>query len=287
MEEIMKKRIEILSGAVVAVVLVAGLYGLGIRSLAPAHRVRAATMTHPLAPDFTLTDINGAKLSLSDYKGRVVLLDFWASWCGPCRIEIPWFVEMQERYRDQGFAVLGVAMQDTQDSVGNFYQQFHLNYPVAMGNAQLAALYGGIYGLPTSFVIGRDGRIYAQHSGTTGAVIFQKEIEQLLADKSQDEDTDFTPAGEPEEIEVGTPGEANPDVPGVDISKLSPAELAEYKKQLDGAKCTCGGCKFSLLQCRRDDTTCPVSRKAARDMLKQMQDAKDKSKAQVGAGAGR
>lgn len=282
----MKRRLEILSGAFVAIVLVAGLYWLGIHSMAPAHRVRAATMAHPMAPDFTLTDINGAKLSLSDYKGKVVLLDFWASWCGPCRIEIPWFVQMQEKYRDQGFAVLGVAMQDTPDSVGSFYQQFHLNYPVAMGTAQLAALYGGIYGLPTSFVIGRDGRIYAQHSGTTGAMIFQKEIEQLLAEKSQDEDTDFAPAGEPEEIEVGTPGEANPDVPGVDISKLSPAELTEYKKQLEGAKCTCGGCKFSLLQCRRDDTTCPVSRKAARDMLKQMQDAKDKLKTQAGTGAG-
>jgi thiol-disulfide isomerase/thioredoxin len=274
----MKKRIEIASGAVVAIVLVAGLYWLGVKSMAPAHRVRAATMVHPIAPDFTLTDINGAKLSLSDYKGKVVLLDFWASWCGPCRIEIPWFVQMQEKYRDQGFAVLGVAMQDTPDSVNNFYQQFRLNYPVAMGNAQLAALYGGIYGLPTSFVIGRDGRIYSQHSGTTGAGVFEKEIEQLLADKSENEDTDFNPVGEPEEIEVGTPAEANSDVPGVDISKLSPAELANYKKQLDGAKCTCGGCKFSLLQCRRDDTTCPVSRKMAREMLKQAQDSKDKSK---------
>lgn len=276
--EFMKRRLQIFSGALVALMVVAGLYWLGIRSVAPAHRVRAATLAHPMAPDFTLTDINGAKLSLSDYKGKVVLLDFWASWCGPCRIEIPWFVQMQDKYRDQGFAVLGVAMQDTPDSVGSFYQHFHLNYPVALGNAQLAALYGGIYGLPTSFVIGRDGRIYAEHSGTTGAGIFQREIEQLLAEKSQNEDTNFTPAGEPEEIELGAPGEVNPEVPGVDISKLSPAELAEFKKQLAGAKCTCGGCQFSLLQCRRDDTTCPVSRKAAREMLEKMQAAGDKSK---------
>lgn len=276
----MKKQIRVFSGAIAALAVVVGLYVVDARWISPApHRVRAATIAHPLAPDFTLSDINGAKLSLSDYKGKVVLLDFWASWCGPCRIEIPWFVEMQEKYRGQGFAVLGVAMQDTPESVNNFYQQFRLNYPVAMGDSRVAALYGGIYGLPTSFVIGRDGRIYSQHSGTTGATIFQKEIEQLLADKSQDqEDVNFTPAGEPEEIEVGTPGEANPDVPGVDISALSPAELADYKKQLDAAKCTCGGCKYSLLQCRRDDTTCPVSKKMARDMLKQTQDAKDKTK---------
>jgi thiol-disulfide isomerase/thioredoxin len=275
----MKKQLEILSGALVVIVVVAGLYWLAIRSVAPARTVRAASITHPMAPGFSLTDINGARLTLSDYKGKVVLLDFWASWCGPCRIEIPWFVEMQEKYRDQGFAVLGVAMQDTPEAVNSFYQQFRLNYPVAMGDAKLAALYGGIYGLPTSFVIGRDGRIYSQHSGTTGATIFQSEIEQLLAEKSDtQEDANFAPAGEPEEIEVGTPAEANPDVPGVDISALSPAELAEYKKQLEAGKCTCGGCKFSLLQCRRDDTSCPVSKKVARDMVKQIEDTKEKSK---------
>jgi cytochrome c-type biogenesis protein len=169
------------------IVLAAGLaFGarlfLRVRPLAAAGLVQLQNIpSHPAAPDFTLTDTNGAKLSLSDYKGKVVLLDFWATWCGPCRVEIPWFVEMQQKYRDRGFVVIGVATRDSPDAVAKFYQQFHLNYPVALGNDALSAQYGGLIGLPTSFVIGRDGRIYSEHTGTTGKDVFEGEIEQLLA----------------------------------------------------------------------------------------------------------
>jgi cytochrome c-type biogenesis protein len=137
--------------------------------------------SHPAAPDFTLTDIHGASVSLSDYKGKVVLLDFWATWCGPCRVEIPWFVEMQQKYRDRGFVVIGVATRDSAEAVQKFYEQFHLNYPVALGSDALSTEYGGLIGLPTSFVIGRDSRIYSEHTGTTGKDVFEGEIEQLLA----------------------------------------------------------------------------------------------------------
>jgi len=272
----MTKRIQIVSGALGAIALAVGLYFVNARWIAPAtvHQVKAAG-NHPVAPDFTLTDLNGARLALSDYKGKVVLLDFWASWCGPCRIEIPWFVQMQEKYREQGFAVIGVAMQDSPEAVKQFYQNFRLNYPVAMGDDKLAASYGGIFGLPTSFVIGRDGRIYAQHSGTTASEVFQKEIEQLLAEKPGTEDSGFAPAGQAEEIDVGTPGEANAEVPGVDISKLSAADLAEFEKQLSQTPCTCG-CKLTLLRCRREDSACGTSRKLAREALKQFEDAKSK-----------
>jgi cytochrome c-type biogenesis protein len=153
------------------------------RSVAPATFLQLQNIdSHPQAPDFALADVNtGAKLSLSDYKGKVVLLDFWATWCGPCRIEIPWFVEMQRKYQSQGFVVIGVATQDSEGAVKKFYQQFHLDYPVAMGNDALGAQYGGFLGLPTSFMIGRDGRIYSEHTGTTGEDVFTGEIERLLA----------------------------------------------------------------------------------------------------------
>jgi len=274
----MNKQIKILSGAVIAVALAVGLYFLNTKWIVPAtaQRVNAAAK-HPPAPAFDLTDINGAKLSLADYKGKVVLLDFWATWCGPCRVEIPSFVQMQQKYAGQGFSVIGVAMQDSPDSVNKFYQEFHLNYPVAMGSSAVSSLYGGVFGLPTSFVIGRDGLIYSEHTGTTSPEVFEKEIQQLLAEKPGSDDGSFMPAGPEQDIDLGTPGEANADVPGVDVSKLSPVELAAFEKQLDQAKCTCGGCKYSLLQCRRDDSTCPVSRKAAKEMLEKLRS--DKSQA--------
>jgi thiol-disulfide isomerase/thioredoxin len=275
----MTKRLQILAGAVAAIVVVVGLYFLNARWIAPAttHKVKAAGK-YPMAPDFSLTDINGAKLALSDYKGKVVLLDFWATWCGPCRIEIPSFVQMETKYRDQGFTVIGLAIEDTPDAVRQFYQQFHMDYPVAMGDSKVASLYGGILGLPTSFVIGRDGRIYSQHTGTTNAQVFEKEVQELLAQKPAEDAASFTPAGNTEEIELGTPGEANSEVPGVDISKLKPAELAEFEKQLDQEHCTCG-CKFSVLQCRRQDTACATSRQMARDALAKFTEAKSKAPA--------
>ena len=275
----MTKKMQILAGAVAAILVVVGLYYLNARWIAPAtsHRVKAAG-NYPMAPDFTLTDLNGAKLSLSDYKGKVVLLDFWATWCGPCRIEIPAFVQMQARYRDQGFTVIGLAIEDTPDAVHQFYQQFRMDYPVAMGDSKVASLYGGILGLPTSFLIGRDGRIYSQHTGTTSPEVIEKEIQQLLAQKPGADAGNFMPAGPSEEIELGAPGEANADVPGVDITKLKPEELTEFRKQLAQDHCTCG-CKFTLLQCRREDTTCSSSRKIARDALNKFIEAKSKTSA--------
>jgi thiol-disulfide isomerase/thioredoxin len=278
-EFIMTKKLQILAGAAAAIAVVIGLYFLNTRWIAPAtsHKVKAAG-NYPMAPDFSLTDLNGAKLALSDYKGKVVLLDFWATWCGPCRIEIPSFVQMETKYRDRGFTVIGLAIEDTPDAVQQFYKQFHMDYPVAMGDTKVASLYGGILGLPTSFVIGRDGRIYSQHTGTTSPDVFEREIQELLAQEPGRAASNFTPAGNTEEIELGTPGEANSEVPGVDISKLKPEEVAQFKKQLDQDHCTCG-CKFSVLQCRRDDTTCSTSRKMARDALDKFTAEKSKAPA--------
>jgi cytochrome c biogenesis protein CcmG, thiol:disulfide interchange protein DsbE len=132
------------------------------------------------APDFTLPQLDGHDLRLSSYRGKVVLLDFWATWCDPCREEIPHFVDLQQRYGDRGLQIVGVSMDDSPDPVRPFYQQFHMNYPVVMGTAQTGAMYGGILGLPIAFLITRDGRIYAKHIGATSAEVFEKEIKSLL-----------------------------------------------------------------------------------------------------------
>jgi cytochrome c biogenesis protein CcmG/thiol:disulfide interchange protein DsbE len=139
---------------------------------------------NPVAPDFTLTQLDGKPLQLSSYRGKVILLDFWATWCDPCREEIPHFVELQNKYANQGLQIIGVSMDDSIDPVRPFAEQFHMNYPVVMGNAKTGELFGGVLGLPITFLIGRDGHIYNKHIGATKATVFETEIKALL-DKQQ------------------------------------------------------------------------------------------------------
>lgn len=173
----MNSRIPFIIGAVL--VVAASLYFGTRRVNDPASFGLNSGQQLPV-PQVTLTGLNGEKLDLSGYKGNVVLVDFWATWCDPCRAEIPHFIELQNKYRDQGFRVVGISMDDSSGPVREFYQQFKMNYPVAMGSAKLAERFGGVLGLPVSFLIGRDGRIYARHVGETEASVFESEIKQLL-----------------------------------------------------------------------------------------------------------
>lgn len=265
------KRVKVLAGVLVAVALVAGLYFVNRYWIAPAVTSQAKSAgEHPLAPAFSLTDISGKPLNLSDYKGKVVMLDFWATWCGPCRIEIPWFVELQNRYGGQGFVVIGISMDDGPAPVVEFYRELKMNYPVAMGNERLGELYGGILGLPTTFLIGRDGRIYAKHVGASDISVFEEEIKQLVAMDAAAA-TDFQPPGTvraADKIALGDPAEIDSEIPGVNLTGLSAEQKEAFKKRLEGQQCTCG-CKFNLLKCRQVGRQCGVSRKLAREQLEQ------------------
>ena len=133
------------------------------------------------APDFALKDMKGADLTLSDYRGKVVLLNFWATWCAPCKIEIPWFSEFQEKYRVRGFAVIGVSMdEDGWDAVKPYVEGKKMNYRVVIGNDALSQLFGGVESLPTTLLIDRDGKIAARHTGLVSKSNYEGEILALL-----------------------------------------------------------------------------------------------------------
>jgi len=143
------------------------------------------SIIHKAAPDFALKDRDGATVHLSDYKGKVVMLDFWATWCGPCKIEIPWFMEFEQQYKDKGFAVLGVSMDEGGwDEVKPYIEERKINYRILLGDDKVDHEYGGIDSLPTTFLIDRSGKIAAVHVGIEkGKNELRDEIDQLLAAK--------------------------------------------------------------------------------------------------------
>ncbi len=138
----------------------------------------------PDAPGFTLTDIEGKEVSLSDFKGKVVFLNFWATWCPPCRREIPAFIELVDQYKDDGFIVVGVAVDPREfqgvDKVKPFAEQMGINYPVLYDSKGVSQIYGGISSIPTTFVINRDGKVVDRIVGSRPKDVFEGIIKGLL-----------------------------------------------------------------------------------------------------------
>jgi len=168
-------------GALV-VVFLGGMVLAGCSSSTLAQARLQAASDRRAAPNFTLQDANGTAVHLSDYKGKVVLLNFWATWCGPCKIEIPWFTEFEKRYKDRGFAVLGISMDDEGwPTVKPYLEAHNVNYRVMVGDDHVTGLFGGVEALPTTLMIDRDGRIASVHLGLVGRGEYTAEIESLLA----------------------------------------------------------------------------------------------------------
>jgi peroxiredoxin len=136
----------------------------------------------PANLNFTLKDVQGKNIRLADYKGKVILLDFWATWCGPCKIEIPWFIEFQKTYGPQGLQVIGVSVDDTVEKLRPYVKEHNMNYPVLQGlhHDDIQDAYGPLWGIPVTSIISRDGKICAKHSGISSRENFEKEIKSLL-----------------------------------------------------------------------------------------------------------
>jgi cytochrome c biogenesis protein CcmG/thiol:disulfide interchange protein DsbE len=163
-----------------ALLVAGGAYSvLRHRSEEREQHIRALANRTP-APDFSLTDLQGKPLQLTTFHGKVVLLDYWATWCAPCKIEVPHLVELQKKYGPQGLQIIGISMDDDSATVKTFAHEFVVNYPIALGSAQLAQAYGGVLGLPVAFLVDRDGRIVKRMDGDAELEGLDREIGQLL-----------------------------------------------------------------------------------------------------------
>lgn len=182
----------LLFGGVAAYVVIAGTTGscptcaaftsvIGLPSFIPSAQAADVSASSKAAPAWELKDVNGKTVKASDFDGKVVILDFWATWCPPCKAEIPGFVELQKQYGDKGLVVIGISLDEQGSAVVKpFMKQFEMNYPVVMGDAKIVQDFGGMEGLPTTFIIDRTGNIVASHVGYAPKETFEKEITPLL-----------------------------------------------------------------------------------------------------------
>jgi cytochrome c biogenesis protein CcmG/thiol:disulfide interchange protein DsbE len=210
------------------------------------------------APDFKLTGLDGKPVTLTGSHGKVILLNFWATWCGPCRAEIPDLVELQNKYKDR-LQILGLVVDDDdQAAITSFVSEFGINYPVAIASDAIRFQYGGILALPTSFVLDADGRIVQKHEGLRDPILYETEIRSLLGLPIGNVKVEtFEDTGQ---IFLKNADRAS-ELPGVDLTKLSSEQKTVALHKFNAQTCTCG-CTFTLAQCRIYDRNCETSKAA-------------------------
>jgi len=217
------------------------------------------------APEFNLKDLKGKDLNLEASHGKVVLLNFWATWCGPCREELPGLIALQKRYADR-LQIIGLVVDD--DDEKNILEVMNsegINYPVALADSKTRFDYGGIAALPTMFLINADGRVVQKHVGLYNPALYETEIRALLGlpitakvETFQDEGDIFLRHADRAKI-----------LPGVDMSNLSPEQRDAALHKFNAESCDCG-CKFTLAQCRIYDPACQISQQRTAKIIKQI-----------------
>ena len=217
------------------------------------------------APLFTATDLDGRQINMASLRGKVVIVNFWATWCGPCRAEIPDLVALQEKYKDT-LQVIGISEDEAGvDVVKRFAAEHRVNYPVVMMTPEIEKLFPGIGALPTSFILDRESRVVQKHVGMLTARTTESETRHLsgLPVNASIEEFDQTQG-----LQIVNGAQATT-IPGVDLSSLSVARRTDALQKLNSQPCTCG-CDLTLARCRVDDPSCGVSLPLAQQIVKQI-----------------
>jgi len=258
--------------AVLLAVLILGLREIRrFRSGAPADATNGSATAVPTirfvnnpqpAPDFALQDLNGKMISSADWEGKVILLNFWATWCASCIAEIPDLIQLHNKYRRQ-FQVVGLSVDaGSPEDVKRFVQEKKINYPIAIVSTELQGKFGGVMGLPTSFIVDTKGRIVQKHVGLRDPAVYDLEIRALLGLPVEAKIETFDDTGQ---VLLANAKNAM-ELPGVDLSKLTPEQKKTALRQLNEQECTCG-CDLTLAQCRINDTSCSVSPGLAKHLV--------------------
>ncbi len=205
-------------------------------------------------PELTMEALDGRTISMADQRGKVVLVNFWATWCGPCREEIPYLVRLAERYPDH-LTVIGVSEDHgSPDAVAEFAGQYGVNYPIVMSTPEIKRAFPGVFALPTSFVVDPDGRMVESHVGLISPVILEQET-RYLASLTHDATVETAPSND--QIRLANAAQAT-EIPGVDLSVLTPEQREEVLRRVNEEGCPCG-CSLTLAQCRINDSSCGIS----------------------------
>jgi thiol-disulfide isomerase/thioredoxin len=213
------------------------------------------------APELKITTLDGKPLTLASLHGKVIFLNFWATWCGPCRAEIPDLIALQDRYKDR-LQIIGLNVDDEEADIKQYADEMHINYPVAMTSNDVRIQYGGIPALPTSFVLDTEGRVVQKHVGLWNPAVYETEIRSLLGMPIMARVETFEDKGE---VFLAHADRAT-ELPGVDLSKLTPEQKKVVLHRFNADTCTCG-CKFTLAQCRIWDSACAVSKAATEKIV--------------------
>ena len=231
-------------------------------------RVRFVKNPKPI-PDLTMTTLDGKTITTRDLAGKVAIFNFWATWCAPCRAEIPDLVKLQDQYKDQ-LVIIGVLSEDEPGPhVSRFAADYKINYPIVPETKELAAAFPGIYALPTTFMVGPDGKMMQKHIGQIRAALIELET-RALAGLPVDAEIEFEPDNK--EAVLASNARAT-DIPGVDLAALTPEQKTLALKRLNEEPCDCG-CGFTIAQCRINDSTCAISPKLAAQILEEVKAGK-------------